>query len=60
MRKRTWLIWIAASLALSALLGYVAYLSPGHRGHDAGAGLACAFVVFAITFIGPTGFTDEN
>lgn len=47
------------SILLSGVLGFVAYLSPGHHGHDLGGGIACGFVVFLLVFIGPTGFTED-
>jgi hypothetical protein len=50
---------LLGSIFLACGLGYIAYLSPGHTGHDAGGGLACAFIVFALVFIGPRGFTDD-
>lgn len=49
-----------AALALSALLGYVAYLSPGHSGTDEGAGLACAICVFLLVFVGPRGMVGDE
>lgn len=52
--------YLLISVALSAVLGYVAYLSPGHAGTDAGAGLACAVIVFLLVFVGPVGSLPDD
>lgn len=48
------------AIVLSAVLGFVAYLSPGHHGTDVGGGIAAGFIVFLLVFVGPRGFTEDS